>query len=244
MRRPELDRAQVLRRVEREAGAALVLAERVAHHREGRHRRLGRLQLAVDADDAPRRLGDVALALGLAGALLHELVVRVEDEVEVGGARRLEALEPAGQHRELAVAARLVAGAEQVRVVGRDAGDAGAGLLRRVLEEEVLAERRVAVDERRALLEGVDRGPDELVGVDADDLGAAERRVEVAEGEAGDADDLHGGSLVGLATDLLVDCGKLAKRYTAYYLSNTKYTVCQFFKNCVDCKERFLPIFK
>lgn len=107
--RPELDRSAVLSFVELDAGAALLLAERVAHHRDGRHGALGRLQLRVDADDAPLGVGHVALGLGLSFVFLLELFTRVEDDVQVLRAGRIETLEPAGQDGQLGRSPCLVA---------------------------------------------------------------------------------------------------------------------------------------
>src|SRR5690606_12441856 len=50
---PEVDRAPVRFAVDRHAGAALLHAECVAHHRDRRHRRLLRLHRVHAADHAP-----------------------------------------------------------------------------------------------------------------------------------------------------------------------------------------------
>lgn len=188
---PELDRAGVHLAVERHTRSALRLPERIPHHGDGRHRALGRLELRVDRDDAPLGVGDVSLGDRLLLVLLHELLVRVEDEVEPLGAGRLETLEPAGQDRELAITPRLVAGAQEADVVGGDAGDAGLGGAG-VRDEQVLAERRVAVHQHRARFERLVGHLDQLFAGHPGDAGSGEGGCPVTtESEPSDVDVAH-----------------------------------------------------
>ncbi len=189
---PELDRLGVGIAVEGDAGTTFRLPERVPHHGDGRHRGLAGVELAVDGDDAPFGARNVALRDRLLLVFLLELLVGVEDEVEPLGARRLETTEPAGEHRQLALAPCLVAGAEEVGVLGGDGGDARLGLAG-VLDEEMLAERGVprnkhSTGEHHLAL----RQLHQTVGGEPDDAGAGEGWVEVtAEGELGDSDATH-----------------------------------------------------
>ncbi len=195
MRAPELDRAGVGLTVERDPGAALRRPERVPHRGDGWHRGLGGLELGVDGDDAPLGVGHVPLVDGLLLVLLLELLARVEDQVEPFSAGRLEPLEPAGQHRQLPLAPRLVAGAQQVAVVGGDRRDPGLGGSG-VADEEVLAERRVAVHEHRTRLELAVCQLCQLLAGHPDDTGTGEVGAEVAaEGEGGHVDLAHQGLL-------------------------------------------------
>lgn len=191
VRAPEFDRPEVGLVVEGDAGATLLLPECVPHHGDGGHRGLGGLELGVDAHDAPVRVGDVALGDRLSLALLLELLARVQDEVEPLGLRRLETLEPAGEDRELAGPPRLVAAAEEVGVVGGDGRDprlGGGG----VADEQVLAERRVAVHEHRSRLELPVGQLHQLLRRHPRDAGAGEVGTEVAaEGEGGHVDLAH-----------------------------------------------------
>jgi len=133
---PELDGLSVRVAVERLARPALLLAQSIAHVGDGLDRGLDGAQHGVDAEDAPLRVGDIALdAVGVASPGI-ELLTRIEDHLEVRGERSLEALEPAGEHRQLAIATSDVAAAQQVPVIVRDARDARPGM-RRVMHEEM-----------------------------------------------------------------------------------------------------------
>lgn len=159
--RPEHDAFRVRVPIQLDARPALVLAERVPHGGDGRHGRLGGPELRVDRHDAPVSVGHVALGLRLALVLLLELFARVEDEIEEFRTRSLETFEPPPEHGELLRPARLVPGTQQVLVLGRDARHARLG--RRVVpEEQVLAERRVAVREHSSLRDRAVRELDEL----------------------------------------------------------------------------------
>ena len=194
---PELHRGEVGLAVEGDAAAALLLTQCVAHHGDGGHGVLGGVEAGVDGDDAPLGVGYIALHVRrLVGFLLQCLAV-VEDDVEPLRLRRLQPLEPAGQHRQLTLAPRLVAGAQQVCVVGGDGRDGGRGGCG-VADEEVLAKRRVAVHQHPARLERRIGDLDELLGGHPNDAGASEVLVGkvAAEGELGHSDGVaHGASM-------------------------------------------------
>ncbi len=84
---------------------------------------------------------------------------------------------------------------------GRDPGLGGSG----VADEQVLAERRVAVHEHRTRLERLVRHLDQLLAGHPDDAGSREGRgVVAAEGEGGHVDETHGNS-GGSARDMRVE---------------------------------------
>lgn len=183
MAAPVLDRAHVRAAVERPAAAALGRAEGVAELGRGVERGLHTQELRVDRDQAPLGVGDVLLLGRLPRLLALEMLAAVEDQVQPLGARRLEALEPAAEDRQLALAAGLVAGLQELHVLGRHlsharAGRGGLG----VADPEVLAGRHVAVlEHRRPVLEPLVGEREELLDRQPSHLGAGEVRVvEVA----------------------------------------------------------------
>mmetsp|Transcript_38412 Transcript_38412/g.98231 ORF Transcript_38412/g.98231 Transcript_38412/m.98231 type:complete len:367 (+) Transcript_38412:317-1417(+) len=162
--------------VQRHAAAALLLAQRVAHHGDRLHRRLKGLVLSLDGDDAPGRVRQVrvlhgaALPLHSGAVLLDELLTRVEDDVQHLGVRNLHKglREPAREDCELVGPPAGVPAAQEALVLLRDRQAAHLGA-HKVGDDDVLAEGRVSIDQRLpALLIGFLHPGDELRLVEAD----------------------------------------------------------------------------
>lgn len=197
MRPPKFNAAQISRPIQPHPRPTLFHPKRITHHRNRRHWRLDRFGGVHAADHAP--VG------GGVSAFFRQLFAAVEDDDEVVGHGRVDAFEPAHQHGQFVLGARLVVAAQQVAVgVGdRRSQAAGAGP---VAVDVQFAERGVAVEDgqRRDVVEVAL----ELLGRDVlDGVAARFAREQAGAGEVGE-DDGHGGIIGQRAPGRLgrVDC--------------------------------------
>src|SRR5579859_653906 len=178
---PELDAAPVGLAVERNAGAALLDPEGIAHHGDGRHRDFLRFGGVEAADDAP--VGGYRLAF------LEQLRAAVKDGEQVVRHRRFQALEPAGEHGQLGLAAGFVAAVQQV-AIGVGDGNRQAARGSPIAVDVQLAEVGVAVEHLQGSV-FVEAALELFGGAVLDGVAAAFLGEQAGAGEGGE-DDGHG----------------------------------------------------